>query len=60
MKIQQLSAHEAIASVHSAPQGLSSAEAERRLRELGPNLVPEVAHATTDAEAASGSAGGVI
>jgi sodium/potassium-transporting ATPase subunit alpha len=43
MKIQQLSAHEAIASVHSAPQGLSLAEAERRLRELGPNLVPEVA-----------------
>jgi calcium-translocating P-type ATPase len=44
MKIQQLSAHEAIASVHSAPQGLSLAEAERRLRELGPNLIPEVAH----------------
>ena len=43
MKIQQLSAHEAIASVHSAPQGLSLAEAERRLRELGPNRVPEVA-----------------
>jgi sodium/potassium-transporting ATPase subunit alpha len=43
MKIQQLSAHEAIASLRSAPQGLSVAEAERRLRELGPNLVPEVA-----------------
>src|SRR5512147_1773621 len=43
MKIQQLSAHDAIASLRSAPQGLSVAEAERRLRELGPNLVPEVA-----------------
>ena len=43
MKIQQLSADEAIASLHSAPQGLSLAEAERRLRELGPNRVPEVA-----------------
>jgi len=43
MKIQQLSVHEAVASVHSALQGLSSAEAARRLREIGPNEVPEVA-----------------
>jgi sodium/potassium-transporting ATPase subunit alpha len=38
------SAYEALASVHSTSQGLCSAEAERRLREFGPNLVPEVPH----------------
>lgn len=43
MQIQQLSVHEAIASVNSAWQGLPFAEAERRLREYGPNLVKEIA-----------------
>ena len=43
MKIHQLSADEAIASLQSGPLGLSSEEAERRLREHGPNVVQEVA-----------------
>jgi sodium/potassium-transporting ATPase subunit alpha len=43
MKINQLSADEAIASLHSTPQGLSSAEATRRLLEYGPNRVQKVA-----------------
>ena len=43
MRIHQLSAAEAIASLNSSPQGLSSAEAQRRLAEYGPNLVQEVA-----------------
>ncbi len=43
MKIQRLSAAEAIASVHGTPGGLSTAEVERRLRELGPNRVREIA-----------------
>ena len=41
MKIHQLSAAEAIASLNS-PQGLSSREAQRRLHEYGPNRVEEV------------------
>jgi len=43
MKIDQLSAADAIASLHSAPQGLSSEEALRRLREFGPNQVEKLA-----------------
>ena len=43
MKIHQLSISEALASVQSAPQGLSSLEAERRLREHGLNVVQEYA-----------------
>src|SRR5437870_35984 len=37
VKIHQLSAPDAIASVHSFAQGLSSHEATGRLREYGPN-----------------------
>ncbi len=43
MKIHQLSAADAIASLKSNPQGLSSAEAQRRLAEYGFNRVEEVA-----------------
>jgi calcium-translocating P-type ATPase len=42
MKIHQLSAEEALQSLHSGPTGLSGAEAERRLREFGPNRVERV------------------
>ena len=42
MKIQQLSASDAAASLNSSAQGLSSAEALRRLKEYGPNRVEEV------------------
>ncbi|HVA78084.1 MAG TPA: cation-transporting P-type ATPase, partial [Candidatus Binataceae bacterium] len=43
MKIHQLSAADAIASLKSNPQGLSSAEAQRRLAEYGFNRVEEIA-----------------
>ena len=43
MKIQQLTAGAAVASLNSGPQGLSSGEALRRLNEYGPNRVEEVA-----------------
>ncbi len=43
MKLHQLSAEDAIASVQSTPRGLSPVEAERRLREHGPNVVQELA-----------------
>ena len=43
MKIQQLTAGDAVASLNSGPQGLSSDEALRRLHEYGPNRVEEVA-----------------
>ena len=43
MKIHQLSAAEAIASLQSVPLGLSSVEAGRRLRDHGPNHVEEIA-----------------
>jgi len=46
MKLSQLSAEEALTSVHSSAQGLSSAEAARRLREYGPNRVEEQARAS--------------
>ncbi len=43
MKIHQLSVDDALAGVRSSSGGLSSSEAERRLREYGPNRVEEVA-----------------
>ncbi len=43
MRIDKLSAAESIASLHSAPQGLSVAEALSRLAEFGPNQVERVA-----------------
>ena len=43
MRIDQLSATDAVASVHSTPHGLSSDEATRRLHEYGPNRVEQVA-----------------
>ncbi|HTS52882.1 MAG TPA: cation-transporting P-type ATPase [Burkholderiales bacterium] len=43
MKIHQLSAGDAIASLQSDPLGLSAEEAERRLHEHGPNVVQELA-----------------
>jgi calcium-translocating P-type ATPase len=42
MKIHQISLEEAVQSLHSNPKGLSSAEAERRLSEFGPNRVERV------------------
>jgi sodium/potassium-transporting ATPase subunit alpha len=42
MKIHQLSAEEALQSLHSGPTGLSGAEAEHRSREFGPNRVERV------------------
>jgi calcium-translocating P-type ATPase len=47
MKIHQLSAKDAISSLQSAALGLSAMEAERRLREHGPNVVQEVAREPT-------------
>ena len=43
VKIHQLPAADAVASLKSTPQGLSRAEALRRLHEYGPNRVEEVA-----------------
>ena len=43
MRIDQLSVTDAIASLHSAPQGLSADEALRRLGEFGPNQVEKMA-----------------
>jgi sodium/potassium-transporting ATPase subunit alpha len=43
MTIQQLSIVDAIARVKSAPEGLSAAEAGRRLREFGPNRIEPAA-----------------
>jgi sodium/potassium-transporting ATPase subunit alpha len=37
MKIHHLTAEDALQSLQSIPQGLSSAEAKRRLLEFGPN-----------------------
>jgi magnesium-transporting ATPase (P-type) len=42
MRLHSLSAEKALRSLHSGPNGLSSAEAERRLREFGPNRVERV------------------
>jgi sodium/potassium-transporting ATPase subunit alpha len=41
-RIDHLSDADALASLNSAPQGLSAAEARRRLREFGPNHVEEL------------------
>jgi len=38
-RVDHLSDADALASLNSAPQGLSSAEARRRLLEFGPNHV---------------------
>jgi sodium/potassium-transporting ATPase subunit alpha len=43
VRIHQLSAADAIESVHSAAQGLSADEAARRLHEFGPNRMEPVA-----------------
>ena len=43
VRIDRLSVAESIASLRSAPQGLSVAEALNRLREFGPNQVEKVA-----------------
>jgi len=39
MHIHQLPAADAVASLQSRPEGLSQADAERRLQEFGPNRV---------------------
>jgi sodium/potassium-transporting ATPase subunit alpha len=41
-RIDHLSDADALASLNSAPQGLSTAEARRRLRDFGPNRVEEM------------------
>jgi sodium/potassium-transporting ATPase subunit alpha len=43
-RIDHLSAADALGSLNSTPQGLSAAEARRRLREFGPNHVEEMRH----------------
>jgi calcium-translocating P-type ATPase len=42
MRIHHLSVEEAVRSLHSKTEGLSAAEAERRLREFGPNRVEQI------------------
>lgn len=42
MEIHQLSAADAVHILHSSPEGLTSAEAERRLHDFGPNEVERV------------------
>ena len=42
MKIHHLTVEEALASLHSAPEGLSAAEAKRRWLEFGPNRIERV------------------
>jgi calcium-translocating P-type ATPase len=42
MRVHQLSAEDAFASLHSGPQGIGQAEATRRLAEFGPNQVERV------------------
>jgi calcium-translocating P-type ATPase len=42
MKIHHLTMEEAVRSLHTSPEGLSIVEAERRLREFGPNRVEQV------------------
>ena len=43
MRVDQLSDADALTSLNSAPEGLSAADAENRLREFGPNVIAEVA-----------------
>jgi sodium/potassium-transporting ATPase subunit alpha len=47
MKIQQLSVSDALASLNSNAEGLSSDEASRRLHEYGANRVEEVVREST-------------
>ena len=42
MKIHQLSVDDALRSLHARPEGLTSAEAQHRLQEFGPNQVERV------------------
>jgi hypothetical protein len=42
MRVHQLSVEEALGSLHSGPEGISEAEAKRRLAEFGPNQVERV------------------
>jgi magnesium-transporting ATPase (P-type) len=42
MRIHQLSIEDALASLHSGPDGISPAEARRRLAEFGPNQVERI------------------
>ena len=42
MRIHQLSVDDALASLHSGPEGIGEAEAKRRLDEFGPNQVERV------------------
>lgn len=42
MKINQMTVSEALISFHTSEEGLSPAEAQRRLKEYGPNRVEEV------------------
>jgi magnesium-transporting ATPase (P-type) len=42
MKIHHLTADEALRSLHTGPAGLAGVEAERRLREFGPNRVERI------------------
>lgn len=42
MKIHQLEADEALATLHSRAEGLTQREAQRRLHEYGPNRIEEV------------------
>ena len=42
MKIHQVSVDDALVSLHSRPEGLTSAEAEHRLHDFGPNRVERV------------------
>jgi sodium/potassium-transporting ATPase subunit alpha len=42
MRIHQLSIEDALASLQSGPEGLSEAEAKRRLAEFGPNRVERI------------------
>ena len=42
MRIHQLSVEEALASLHSGPEGICEGEARRRLAEFGPNQVERI------------------
>jgi len=42
MRIHQLSVEDALASLHSGPEGIGEAEAKRRLAEFGPNQVERI------------------
>ncbi|MGZ5995312.1 MAG: cation-transporting P-type ATPase, partial [Isosphaeraceae bacterium] len=39
MRIHNISVEDALSSLHSRPEGLTSAEAEHRLHDFGPNRV---------------------